>query len=149
MDSRTHKVMVKEKRAAEDLMKAFPFPAIDMIGKEIVFGCGDNQNVLFLDGGAPNDLFGLGLGKVSIPSILASRGFISDSFSMCFGYDEIGRINFGDKVTDSPIYMINITRILVGNTSINLGFPTIVDLSTSFTTMFDPMYTSIAQSVSL
>ncbi|KAG6509144.1 hypothetical protein ZIOFF_034535 [Zingiber officinale] len=133
-------------------------PSPRVVKAPIVFGCGDNQTGLFLDGGAPNGLFGLGLGKVSVPSILASRGFTSDSFSMCFGYDEIGRINFGDKGSSDqqetplvmnrtlPIYMINITGISVGNTSINLGFPAIVDSGTSFTALSDPMYTSIAQS---
>ncbi|KAG6505675.1 hypothetical protein ZIOFF_038040 [Zingiber officinale] len=133
-------------------------PSPRVVKAPIVFGCGDNQTGLFLEGGAPNGLFGLGLGKVSVPSILASRGFTSDSFSMCFGYDEIGRINFGDKGSSDqqetplvmnrtlPIYMINITGISVGNTSINLGFPAIVDSGTSFTALSDPMYTSIAQS---
>lgn len=59
--------------------------------------CGNNQTGSFLDGAAPNGLFGLGLDRISVPSILASRGFTSDSFSMCFGSRGIGRINFGDK----------------------------------------------------
>ncbi|KAF3790988.1 Aspartic proteinase-like protein 1 [Nymphaea thermarum] len=44
-------------------------------------------------------LFGFGLGKQSVPSILAKSGLIVNSFSMCFGSDGFGRINFGDKGT--------------------------------------------------
>ncbi|GJN39369.1 hypothetical protein PR202_gb28482 [Eleusine coracana subsp. coracana] len=33
--------------------------------------------------------------RVSVPSVLAARGLIaSDSFSMCFGHDGVGRLNF-------------------------------------------------------
>ena len=46
---------------------------------------------------APNGLFGLGLEKISVPSILSQKGYTADSFSMCFGHDGTGRINFGDK----------------------------------------------------
>lgn len=45
----------------------------------------------------PYGIFGLGMGNTSVPSILSSKGIILDSFSMCFGVDGIGRINFGDK----------------------------------------------------
>lgn len=51
---------------------------------------------MFLNGAAPNGLFGLGMENVSVPSILAQKGLISDSFSMCFGSDGSGRITFGD-----------------------------------------------------
>lgn len=59
--------------------------------------CGQVQSGSFLDSAAPNGLLGLGLEKISVPSILASSGLISNSFSMCFGLDGIGRISFGDK----------------------------------------------------
>lgn len=55
------------------------------------------QTGSFLDGAAPNGLFGLGMEKISVPSILASGGLAADSFSMCFGPNGIGRIRFGDK----------------------------------------------------
>jgi hypothetical protein len=32
----------------------------------------------------------------SVPSLLASKGIAANSFSMCFGEDGHGRINFGD-----------------------------------------------------
>lgn len=59
--------------------------------------CGKVQTGSFLDGAAPNGLFGLGMEKISVPSILAKEELVSNSFSMCFGRDIIGRITFGDK----------------------------------------------------
>lgn len=62
-----------------------------------LYSCGQVQSGSFLDVAAPNGLFGLGMEKISVPSILSSEGFTADSFSMCFGHDGIGRISFGDK----------------------------------------------------
>lgn len=62
-----------------------------------VDSCGQVQTGSFLDIAAPNGLFGLGLDKVSVPSTLFRKGYIENSFSMCFGKDGTGRINFGDK----------------------------------------------------
>lgn len=59
--------------------------------------CGKVQTGSFLEGGAPNGLFGLGMENISVPSILASEGHASNSFSMCFGPDGLGRIRFGDN----------------------------------------------------
>lgn len=59
--------------------------------------CGQVQSGSFLDIAAPNGLFGLGLEKISVPSILSREGYTADSFSMCFGHDGTGRISFGDK----------------------------------------------------
>jgi len=59
--------------------------------------CGQIQSGSFLDVAAPNGLFGLGMEKISVPSMLSREGFTADSFSMCFGSDGIGRISFGDK----------------------------------------------------
>uniref|UniRef100_M8CG06 Uncharacterized protein n=1 Tax=Aegilops tauschii TaxID=37682 RepID=M8CG06_AEGTA len=47
-------------------------------------------------GAAPNGLLGLGMDSKSVPSLLASQGVAANSFSMCFGEDGHGRINFGD-----------------------------------------------------
>ncbi|XP_014631132.1 aspartyl protease family protein 1 isoform X2 [Glycine max] len=63
----------------------------------ITFGCGQVQTGAFLDGAAPNGLFGLGMSNESVPSILAKEGLTSNSFSMCFGSDGLGRITFGDN----------------------------------------------------
>lgn len=59
--------------------------------------CGEIQTGSFLERAAPNGLFGLGMEKISVPSILSSQGLASNSFSMCFGDDGTGRIHFGDK----------------------------------------------------
>ena len=59
--------------------------------------CGQSQTGTFLEGGAPNGLFGLGMGDLSVPSILARNGVASNSFSMCFGHDDLGRITFGNN----------------------------------------------------
>lgn len=50
-----------------------------------------------MKGAAPNGLFGLGMDNISVPSTLARLGLASNSFSMCFGPDGIGRIKFGDN----------------------------------------------------
>lgn len=55
------------------------------------------QTGSFLRSAAPNGLFGLGMEKISVPSILSSKGLTSNSFSMCFGRDGFGRITFGHK----------------------------------------------------
>lgn len=57
------------------------------------------QTGSFLDVAAPDGLFGLGLEKISVPSILSAGGYTANSFSMCFGRDGTGRISFGDKGT--------------------------------------------------
>ncbi|RVW51543.1 Aspartyl protease family protein 1 [Vitis vinifera] len=68
---------------------------------QITFGCGKVQTGSFLEGAAPNGLFGLGMGSISVPSILAKEGLVADSFSMCFGNDGTGRISFGDKAAQA------------------------------------------------
>jgi hypothetical protein len=60
------------------------------------FSCGQIQTGSFLGGAAPNGLLGLGMASRSVPSSLASKGIAANSFSMCFGKDGHGRINFGD-----------------------------------------------------
>jgi hypothetical protein len=64
----------------------------------VVLGCGQVQTGLFLmEGGCPDGLLGLGINRISVPSVLAGKGLVeSDSFSMCFSEDGHGRINFGD-----------------------------------------------------
>ncbi|KAG8057609.1 hypothetical protein GUJ93_ZPchr0002g25290 [Zizania palustris] len=124
----------------------------------IIFGCGQVQTGSFLGSAAPNGLLGLGMNSKSVPSLLASKGLASNSFSMCFGEDGHGRINFGDTGSsdqqetplniyrENPYYNISITRITVGGKSINTEFSVIVDSGTSFTALSDPMYTQITSS---
>ena len=63
------------------------------------FRCGKNETGILLMGSAPNGLLGLGLDSISVPSTIASKGQGPNSFSMCFGSDGIGRINFADNGT--------------------------------------------------
>ncbi|XP_061367723.1 aspartyl protease family protein 1-like [Gastrolobium bilobum] len=124
----------------------------------ITFGCGQVQTGAFLDGAAPNGLFGLGMGNLSVPSILAKEGLTSNSFSMCFGSDGLGRITFGDNSSLDqgktpfnlralhPTYNITITQIVVGGNASDLEFHAIFDSGTSFTSLNDPAYTQITHS---
>ncbi|KAJ1701867.1 hypothetical protein LUZ63_001646 [Rhynchospora breviuscula] len=124
----------------------------EIVEAQIVFGCGQVQTGSFLDAAAPNGLLGLGLEKVSVPSILASKGLTSDSFSMCFSRDGFGRISFGDQGTSDqdetplhinqvhPTYNISITGVVVGNTSENVEFSSLFDTGTSFTYLANPTY---------
>lgn len=125
---------------------------------QITFGCGQVQTGAFLDGAAPNGLFGLGMDNVSVPSILAKEGLTSNSFSMCFGSDGLGRITFGDNSSFvqgktpfnlralHPTYNITVAQIIVGENVADVGFHAIFDSGTSFTYLNDPAYTQIANS---
>jgi hypothetical protein len=125
----------------------------------ITFGCGQVQTGAFLNGAAPNGLFGLGMSDVSVPSILAKQGLTSNSFSMCFGDDGLGRITFGDNTSSldqgktpfniRPLhstYNITVTQIIVGGTIADLEFNAIFDTGTSFTYLNNPAYKQITQS---
>uniref|UniRef100_A0A0A9FES7 Peptidase A1 domain-containing protein n=1 Tax=Arundo donax TaxID=35708 RepID=A0A0A9FES7_ARUDO len=129
-----------------------------ILKSQIMLGCGQTQTGSFLDAAAPNGLFGLGIDEISVPSILAHKGLTSNSFSMCFGRDGIGRISFGDQGSSDqeetaldineqhPTYAITIAGITVGNDLMDLEFTTIFDTGTSFTYLADPAYTYITQS---
>uniref|UniRef100_A0A2N9J3V4 Peptidase A1 domain-containing protein n=1 Tax=Fagus sylvatica TaxID=28930 RepID=A0A2N9J3V4_FAGSY len=124
----------------------------------ITFGCGQVQSGSFLDVAAPNGLFGLGMEKISVPSILSSKGLTADSFSMCFGRDGVGRISFGDKGSSGqeetpfnlnpshPTYNITVTQLQVGTTLIDVDFTALFDSGTSFTYLVEPTYTRLAES---
>ncbi|KAJ8545713.1 hypothetical protein K7X08_018296 [Anisodus acutangulus] len=124
----------------------------------VIFGCGQEQTGSFLDVAAPNGLFGLGLEKISVPSILSREGFMADSFSMCFGRDGAGRISFGDKGSLDqeetpfninplhPTYNISVDQICVGTTLVDSGFTALFDTGTSFTYLVDLSYTKLSES---
>ncbi|KAL2348645.1 hypothetical protein Fmac_002645 [Flemingia macrophylla] len=124
----------------------------------VTFGCGQVQTGAFLEGAAPNGLFGLGMDNLSVPSILAKEGLISNSFSMCFGSDGFGRITFGDNSSlvqgktpfnlraSHPTYNITVTQIILGENAADVEFNAIFDSGTSFTYLNDPAYTQIANS---
>ncbi|PPD96844.1 hypothetical protein GOBAR_DD06112 [Gossypium barbadense] len=124
---------------------------------KITFGCGQTQTGSFLNGAAPNGLFGLGMDNVSVPSILANENLASNSFSMCFGVDGVGRITFGDRGSSGqgetpfnlrqshPTYNVSITQVNVGGNTADLDFNAIFDSGTSFTYLNDPAYTLISE----
>lgn len=132
-----------------------PLKAVDA---KIKFGCGMIQTGSFLDGAAPNGLFGLGMENMSVPSILASSDLTANSFSMCFGSDGAGRINFGDTGSedqgetplnlDTPhrTYNISMTQTVVGDNVTVVDFTAIFDTGTSFTYLNDPAYSIISES---
>ncbi|KAK9038124.1 hypothetical protein V6N11_023013 [Hibiscus sabdariffa] len=125
----------------------------------VTFGCGQVQSGSFLDVAAPNGLFGLGMEKIAVPSILSQEGLTDDSFSMCFGNDGTGRISFGDKGSpdqketpfnvnpSQPTYNVTVTQIQVGTTLIDGGFTALFDSGTSFTYLVDPTYSNLAMNV--
>jgi len=51
---------------------------------------------------APNGLFGLGMEKISVLSMLSMEGFTANSFSMCFGLD--GFRDKGSLNKKTPIF---------------------------------------------
>ncbi|GLT74142.1 hypothetical protein SLA2020_459560 [Shorea laevis] len=127
------------------------------VNANITFGCGQVQTGSLSHGGVPNGLFGLGMRNISVPSILANKSLASNSFSMCFGADGVGRISFGDKGSSDqrktpfntskyPTYNVSITQVNVGGKVQNLEFSAIFDSGTSFTYLNDPAYTVISES---
>ncbi|KAL3631661.1 hypothetical protein CASFOL_024645 [Castilleja foliolosa] len=124
----------------------------------ITLGCGMIQTGDFLDGAAINGLFGLGMDGISVPSILANKGLTANSFSMCFGPDGFGRINFGDKGSSSQkttsfnleqihqTYNITVTQVAVENNVTDIEFTAVFDSGTSFTYLNDPAYSAIVDS---
>ncbi|CAN6206663.1 unnamed protein product [Urochloa humidicola] len=141
------------------LTREGPGPA-EAVRAPIVFGCGRVQTGLFLDGGALDGLMGLGMDRVSVPSVLAATGLVkSDSFSMCFSDDGHGRINFGDaggdaqsetpfvvpaRATRPTSYNVSFTAINVDTKSVAAEFAAVMDSGTSFTHLNDPEYTELA-----
>jgi hypothetical protein len=125
----------------------------------IVFGCGEVQTGDLLNGDPPNGLMGLGLSNISVPSMIANSGLISNSFSMCFGVDGNGRLNFGDKgsadqfetqlnIDANSLYNISLTEVAVGSIVSNLSFTAIVDSGTSIAGFADDVYTKLVTSFS-
>nr|CAB3471450.1 unnamed protein product [Digitaria exilis] len=130
--------------------------ATEAVNASVVFGCGQVQTGDFLDGAGFDGLMGLGRGKTSVPSELAAAGVVaSDSFSMCFSSDGVGRISFGDTGSSggqsetafiaSPVYYnVSFTSINVGSQSAAAEFAAVVDSGTSYTYLNDPEYTQLA-----
>ncbi|KAI4375434.1 hypothetical protein MLD38_013299 [Melastoma candidum] len=124
----------------------------------ITFGCSLLQTGSFIEVAAPNGLLGLGMEEISVPSLLSKQGLISNSFSMCFGLDGVGRINLGDRGSEDqnetplnmdpsrPSYNVTIYQIRVGTTLMDLNITSIFDSGTSFTYLTEPAYRSLSES---
>ncbi|XP_057528889.1 aspartic proteinase-like protein 1 isoform X2 [Amaranthus tricolor] len=127
----------------------------------IIFGCGKKQSGVYLDGGvAPDGLMGLGLGDISVPSLLAKSGLIRNSFSLCFNENGSGRIFFGDQgfttyhwTSFLPLegkystYVVGVDAICIGKNAClkQPSFHAVVDSGTSFTFMPDDVYKIFTQ----
>uniref|UniRef100_A0A9I9CT73 Peptidase A1 domain-containing protein n=1 Tax=Cucumis melo TaxID=3656 RepID=A0A9I9CT73_CUCME len=124
------------------------------VDAKVTLGCGKVQTGKFANFTAANGLIGLGMGKLSVPSFLASQGLTADSFSMCFGYYGNGRIDFGDIGSvgqrETPLnptslsYNVTILQIIVTNRPTNVHFTAIIDTGSSFTYLTDPFYSIIS-----
>ncbi|RWR90699.1 aspartyl protease family protein 1-like protein [Cinnamomum micranthum f. kanehirae] len=142
----------------EDVMYLTTEDGQHEVDAQITFGCGQVQSGSFLDAAAPNGLFGLGMDNISVPSILSAAGLTTNSFSMCFGSDGVGRIIFGDKGSSDqdetpfnlrklhPSYNISVTGFLVGPKLTDTSFSALFDSGTSFTYLADPAYTQLSES---
>ncbi|EYU37078.1 hypothetical protein MIMGU_mgv1a019366mg, partial [Erythranthe guttata] len=144
----------------------------DIVDVSITLGCAKNLSGSFLNtNGGINGVFGLGMDSISVPSILADKGVVANSFSMCFGSGEIGRIEFGDKGIRNkkqlplifnnhskqqvinpmlflrPTYNITVTKIGVGNNVTDLEFTANFDSSVAYTHITDPAYSFIVNNV--
>ncbi|KAI3441118.1 Peptidase A1 domain-containing protein [Psidium guajava] len=125
----------------------------------IVLGCGKKQSGGYLDGVAPDGLMGLGLGEISVPSFLANRGLVPNSFSLCFDEDDSGTIFFGDQGPANQkytaflpsngkyeTYIVGVEACCIGNSCLKqTNFSALVDSGTSFTFLPDGVFETITQ----
>ncbi|KNA06741.1 hypothetical protein SOVF_178220, partial [Spinacia oleracea] len=123
----------------------------------IPFGCGVRQTGSFLETAAPNGLLGLTMDPVSLPSVLASQNLTSNSYSMCFTGDGVGKIIFGDRDSNEQgetpldpndllnLYNVSITHISMGTNVSATNFTVIMDTGTSFTHLTDPAYSLLSE----
>ncbi|KAL7126392.1 hypothetical protein ABFS83_14G183600 [Erythranthe nasuta] len=129
----------------------------DIVDVPITLGCGKTQTGSFLDSGGINGVFGLGMDNISVPSVLANRGLVANSFSLCFGSDGQGRVVFGDKGSplrkttpfnlqkSNPNYNITVTQIAVKNSATTTEFTAIFDSGFAFTYLTEPTYSFIVK----
>ncbi|CAL5323898.1 unnamed protein product [Camellia sinensis] len=125
----------------------------------VIIGCGRMQSGAYLDGVAPDGLMGLGLGEISVPSFLAKAGLVQNSFSLCFGNDDSGRIFFGDQgpaaQQSTPFlpsdgkyitYIVGVKACCIGSSCLDkTSFEALVDSGTSFTFLPKEAYERVVQ----
>lgn len=116
-----------------------------LIQTAVVVGCGMEQTGVYMDGIAPDGLLGLGLGDISIPTFLAKKGVVGNSFSICFRDDDSGKILFGDQGSSqqsTPLlplngkfvtYIVEVEAFCVGRKCLEAtGMQALVDSGSSF-----------------
>ncbi|KAL2906051.1 Aspartic proteinase-like protein 1 [Bienertia sinuspersici] len=127
----------------------------------ILYRCGKKQSGVYLDEGvAPDGLMGLGLGNISVPSLLAKSGLIRNSFSLCFNENGSGRIYFGDQGLTThqwtqflPLdgkystYVVGVDAVCIGKSTClkQTSFHAVVDSGFSFTFMPKDVYKKFTQ----
>ncbi|KAK7255346.1 hypothetical protein RIF29_28754 [Crotalaria pallida] len=65
---------------------------MESLGVSKQYFYGRKQSGGYLDGGAPDGALGLGLGSISVPSLLAKAGLVPNSFSIYLNENESGRL---------------------------------------------------------
>ncbi|EYU37086.1 hypothetical protein MIMGU_mgv1a026643mg, partial [Erythranthe guttata] len=131
----------------------------DPVDVSVTFGCGKNQTGNYLTYRGLNGVFGLGMDSISVPSILASKNLVANSFSLCFITARTGRIEFGDKGTaeqkttpfnvqkSNPTYNITVKKIAVDNNATDLEFSATLKSSVPFTYLSEPAYSFITDNL--
>ncbi|KAI3669281.1 hypothetical protein L6452_40510 [Arctium lappa] len=125
----------------------------------VIIGCGREQSGGYLDGVAPDGVLGLGLGAISVPSLLAKAGVTRNSFSLCFGEAGTGEIYFGDQGLATqrttpflPIdgkhiaYIIGVENFCIGTACLDqTTFRAQFDSGTTFTLLPDGVYKVVVE----
>ncbi|KAI3700513.1 hypothetical protein L2E82_45144 [Cichorium intybus] len=76
----------------------------------VVIGCGSERSGDYLDGIAPDGVLGLGLGDVSIPTLLAKSGITKNSFFYYCLYNSSGKCLYClEQLSDTPSVTIKVT----------------------------------------
>ncbi|KAH7861334.1 hypothetical protein Vadar_024717 [Vaccinium darrowii] len=125
----------------------------------VIIGCGRKQSGGYLDGVAPDGLMGLGLGEISVLSVLAKAGLVQNSFSLCFDDDDSGRLFFGDQGPagqhSTPFlpsggkyitYIVGVKACCVGSSCLDkTSFQALVDSGASFTFLPKEAYEGVVE----
>ncbi|GFZ10018.1 eukaryotic aspartyl protease family protein [Actinidia rufa] len=128
-----------------------------LVQASVIIGCGRKQSGSYLDGAAPDGIMGLGLGDISVPSLLAKAALIQNSFSLCIDETYSGRIVFGDQgfaTQQSTLflplqgkyitYLVEVTHYCIGSSCLKqTGFQALVDSGTSFTYLPHEIYEKV------
>ncbi|KAL6552184.1 hypothetical protein OROGR_008338 [Orobanche gracilis] len=128
------------------------------VGAPVIIGCGSKQTGSYLSGVAPDGLLGLGLGEISVPSLLAKAGYIKNSLSLCFNDDDTGRLFFGNQGVAGqettqflPLdgknltYIVGVDACCIERACLNhTNFEMLVDSGSSFTFLPVQIYQRVA-----